>query len=146
MGKGVKGPKPGKARIKTAQRIEEVFDGFYKEKSAYSKGQFYNDEFFLRTDYALVVLNKNDDILVSFADRTRPSYAALFTMLLDEIEDTNLLICEDYETDEYGSMVCDDTDHKSTASIIWDEKERYYSMLKDKVKKIVIRKTKKKSE
>ena len=146
MAKHVKVPKLSKTRIKIAQRIEEVFDGFYKEKTAYSKGQFYNDEFFLRTDYALVVLNKNNDILVSFADHTRPSYAALFTMLLDEIEDTNLFICEDYETDQHGSMVCDDTDRRSTAAIIWDEKERYYNMLKDKVKKIVIRKTKKKSE
>jgi len=135
-----------KTRIKAAQKIEEVFDGFYKEKSAYSKGQFYKDEFFLRTDNALVVLNKNNDILVSFADHTRPSYAALFTMLLDEIEDTNLFICEDYETDKHGSMIINETDRKSTAAIIWDEKESYYEMLKNKVRKIVIRKTKKKGQ
>jgi hypothetical protein len=53
-----------------------------------------------------VVLNRNNDILVSFADDTPPSYAAIFALLLDQIDNTNLLICEDYETDEDGSMVC----------------------------------------
>jgi hypothetical protein len=138
--------KLSKTRIKVAQKIEEVFDEFYQDKSAYSKGQFYKNEFFLRTDHALVVLNKNNDILVSFADHTRPSYAALFTMLLDEIEDANLFICEDYRTDRHGSMIINEADGKSTAAIIWDEKEMYYKMLKKKVTKIVIRKTKKKSQ
>lgn len=123
--------------------IEAVFERFYKGKKAYSKGQFYKGEFYLRTDYALVVLSKKRDILVSFADHTRPSYAALFTLLLDDIENTNLFICEDYKTDQQGSMVLDDTDGGSTSAIIWNEKERYYSMLREKVQKVVIRKLKK---
>jgi hypothetical protein len=123
--------------------IEAVFERFYKGKKAYSKGQFYKGEFYLRTDYALVVLSKKRDILVSFADHTRPSYAALFTLLLDDIENTNLFICEDYRTDQQGSMVLDDTDGGSTSAIIWNEKERYYSMLREKVQKVVIRKLKK---
>ena len=123
--------------------IEAVFERFYKGKKAYSKGQFYKGEFYLRTDYALVVLNKKRDILVSFADHTRPSYAALFTLLLDDIENTNLFICEDYRTDQQGSMVLDETDGGSTSAIIWNEKERYYSMLREKVQKVVIRKLKK---
>ncbi len=123
--------------------IEAVFERFYKGKKAYSKGQFYKGEFYLRTDYALVVLSKKSDILVSFADHTRPSYAALFTLLLDDIENTNLFICEDYKTDQQGSMVLDDTDGGSTSAIIWNEKERYYSMLREKVQKVVIRKLKK---
>ena len=123
--------------------IEAVFERFYKGKKAYSKGQFYKDEFYLRTDYALVVLNKKRDILVSFADHTRPSYAALFTLLLDDIEHTNLFVCEDYKTDQQGSMVLDETDGGSTSAIIWNEKERYYSMLREKVQKVVIRKLKK---
>jgi hypothetical protein len=123
--------------------IEAVFERFYKGKKAYSKGQFYKGEFYLRTDYALVVLTKKRDILVSFADHTRPSYAALFTLLLDDIENTNLFICEDYKTDQQGSMVLDETDGGSTSAIIWSEKERYYSMLREKVQKVVIRKLKK---
>ena len=123
--------------------IEAVFERFYKGKKAYSKGQFYKGEFYLRTDYALVVLSKKRDILVSFADHTRPSYAALFTLLLDDIENTNLFICEDYKTDQQGSMVLDETDGGSTSAIIWNEKERYYSMLREKVQKVVIRKLKK---
>ena len=123
--------------------IEAVFERFYKGKKAYSKGQFYKGEFYLRTDYALVVLSKKRDILVSFADHTRPSYAALFTLLLDDIENTNLFICEDYKTDQQGSMVLDKTDGGSTSAIIWNEKERYYSMLREKVQKVVIRKLKK---
>ena len=123
--------------------IEAVFERFYKGKKAYSKGQFYKGEFYLRTDYALVVLSKKRDILVSFADHTRPSYAALFTLLLDDIENTNLFVCEDYRTDQQGSMVLDETDGGSTSAIIWNEKERYYSMLREKVQKVVIRKLKK---
>ena len=129
---------------KIADQIENVFERFYKDQTAYSQGQFHNHEFFFRTDYALVVLNKDNDVLISFADHTRPSYAALLTLLLDEIEGTNLMICEDYETDQYGSMVCNEFDGTSTAAIIWEEKERYYNMLKKRVKKVVIRKTKKK--
>jgi len=133
--------KISKGQKQTAQKIEGVFETFYKGKSAYSTGEFYQNEFFLRTDYALVVLSNNDEILVSFADHTKPSYAALITMLLDGIEDINLYICEDYETDKYGSMVCDE-EVGSTGQIIWDDKVRYYNMLKQKVGKIVIRKTK----
>ena len=103
--------------------IEAVFERFYKGKKAYSKGQFYKGEFYLRTDYALVVLSKKRDILVSFADHTRPSYAALFTLLLDDIENTNLFVCEDYRTDQQGSMVLDETDGGSTSAIIWNEKD-----------------------
>jgi hypothetical protein len=125
-----------------AQEIENVFETFYRGKSVYSQGQFYDGEFFLRSEYALVVLNQSQDILVSFADHTRPSYAALFTLLLDDIEGTNLFICEDYKTDGEGCMVCDEVDGSSTGAIIWDEKDRYYNMLKEKVEKVVIRKTK----
>ena len=125
-----------------AQEIESVFETFYRGRSVYSQGQFYDGEFFLRSEYALVVLNQSNDILVSFADHTRPSYAALFTLLLDDIEGTNLFICEDYKTDEEGCMVCDEVDGSSTGAIIWDEKDRYYNMLKEKVEKVVIRKTK----
>jgi hypothetical protein len=125
-----------------AQEIEGVFETFYRGKSVYSQGQFYGGEFFLRSEYALVVLNKSNDILVSFADHTRPSYAALFTLLLDDIEGTNLFICEDYKTDTEGCMVCDEVDGSSTGAIIWDEKDRYYNMLREKVEKVVIRKTK----
>ncbi len=71
-------------RKKMAEEIQAVFERFYKGKTAYSQGQFYKNEFYLRTDYALVVLSNKNDILVSFADHTRPSYAALFTLLLDE--------------------------------------------------------------
>jgi len=89
------------------------------------------------------VLNKNNEILVSFADHTRPSYAALFAFMLEGIEGANLFICEDYKTDEDGSMVCDEEDGYTTAAIIWDQKERYYNMLKQKVEHIVIRRTRK---
>lgn len=129
-------------QIKKANEIEAVFERFYKGKTAYSKGQFYKNEFYLRTDYALVVLSKKKDILVSFADHTRPSYAALFTLLLDDIEDTNLFICEDYRTDEQGSMMFDELEGLSTRVVIWNEKEKYYSMLREKVQKVVIRKLK----
>ena len=126
-----------------AKEIEAVFERFYGGKIAYSRGQFYKDDFFLRTDYALVLLNKNNEILVSFADHTRPSYAALFAFMLEGIEGANLFICEDYKTDEDGSMVCDEEDGSTTGAIIWDQKERYYTMLKRKVEHIVIRRTRK---
>ena len=101
-----------------AKQIESLLDRFYKDKKAYSKGQFHKNEVFFRTDYALVVLNEKNDVLISFADHTRPCYAAFFTLLMDEIEDTNLLICEDYETDQYGSMVFNEIDGTSTGAII----------------------------
>jgi hypothetical protein len=133
-----------KQRIAT--EIEAVLERVYQDEDAYSRGQRYEDEFFFRTDYALVVLNRDNEILISFADHTRPSYAALFTLLIDEIKDTNLLICDDYETDQHGSMVYSEVDGKSTAAVIWEEKERYYDMLKNQVKRVVIRKTKKKRD
>ena len=126
----------------TARKIESVFERLHDGKSAYSKGEFYKDEFFIRSDYALVVLNRNNEILLSFADHTRPSYAALYALLLDEIEGSSLFICQDYKTDMNGSMIIDEDRLNSTASIIWDDKERYYVMLKRKVKDIIIRKTK----
>ena len=132
-----------KEQKRIAREIEAVFEKFYGGKTAYSRGQFYKDDFFLRTDYAMVVLNKNNEILVSFADHTRPSYAALFAFMLEGIEEANLFICEDYRTDEDGSMVCDEEDGGTTAAIIWDQKERYYNMLKRKVEHIVIRRTRK---
>jgi hypothetical protein len=132
-----------KEQKRIAGEIEAVFEKFYGGKTAYSRGQFYIDDFFLRTDYALVVLNKNDEILVSFADHTRPSYAALFAFMLEGIEGASLFICEDYRTAEDGSMVCDEEDGSTTAAIIWDQKERYYNMLKRKVEHIVIRRTRK---
>ena len=136
-------PSITKEQKRIAKEIEAVFEKFYGGKTAYSRGQFYKDDFFLRTDYALVVLNKNNEILVSFADHTRPSYAALFAFMLEGIEGANLFICEDYRTDEDGSMVCDEEDGSTTAAIIWDQKERYYTMLKRKVEHIVIRRTRK---
>jgi len=136
-------PGVSKEQKRIARDIEAVFEKFYGGKTAYSRGQYYKDDFFLRTDYALVVLNKNNEILVSFADHTRPSYAALFAFMLEGIEGVHLFICEDYRTDEDGSMVCDEEDGSTTAAIIWDQKERYYTMLKKKVEKIVIRRTQK---
>ena len=136
-------PAISKEQKRIAREIEAVFEKFYGGKTAYSRGQFYKDDFFLRTDYALVVLNKNNEILVSFADHTRPSYAALFAFMLEGIEGANLFICEDYRTDEDGSMVCDEEDGSTTAAIIWDQKERYYTMLKRKIEHIVIRRTRK---
>jgi hypothetical protein len=136
-------PSISKEQKRIAKEIEAVFEKFYGGKTAYSRGQFYKDDFFLRTDYALVMLNRNDEILVSFADHTRPSYAALFAFMLEGIEGANLFICEDYRTDEDGSMVCDEEDGSTTAAIIWDQKERYYTMLKRKVEHIVIRRTRK---
>ncbi len=136
-------PSVSKEQKRVAGEIEAIFEKFYGGKTAYSRGQFYNDDFFLRTDYAMVVLNKNNEILVSFADHTRPSYAALFAFMLEGIEGADLFICEDYRTDEDGSMVCDEEDGSTTAAIIWDQKERYYNMLKRKVENIVIRRTRK---
>jgi hypothetical protein len=125
-----------------AGKIEAVFERLHDGKSAYSRGDFYKDEFFIRSDYALVVLNRNGEVLLSFADHTRPSYAALYALLLDEIEDAPLFICHDYRTDENGSMLVEEDNFNSTGRIIWDDKEMYYSMLKRKVKDIVIRKIK----
>lgn len=126
-----------------AKEIEAVFEKFYAGKAAYSKGQFYRGEFYLRTDYLLAVVDRKKNILVSFADHTRPSYAALFSFMLEDIKGTNLCICQDYKTDEEGSMVFDELDGSSTAAIIWDEKDRYYSMLRSKVESLVIRRLKK---
>jgi hypothetical protein len=127
---------------KISKEIEAIFERLHEGKSAYSKGEFYNDEFYIRSDYALVVVNNNNEILVSFADHTRPNYAALYALLLGEIEDTNLFICRDYRTDEKGSMIIEEEDFASTGDVIWDNKKRYYNMLKQKVENIVIHKTK----
>ncbi|HEX9909599.1 MAG TPA: hypothetical protein VGA86_01840, partial [Desulfatiglandales bacterium] len=56
-------PAISKEQKRIAREIEAVFEKFYGGKTAYSRGQFYKDDFFLRTDYALVVLNKNNEIL-----------------------------------------------------------------------------------
>jgi hypothetical protein len=128
-----------------AKEIEAVFEKFYAGKAAYSKGQYYKGEFYLRTDYLLVVVDLSNNILVSFADHTRPSYAALFSFMLEDIKGTNLCICEDYRTDEEGSMVFDEMDGSSTAAIIWDEKKRYYTLLRSKVENVVIRRLRGKS-
>jgi hypothetical protein len=135
--------KVSKEQQKIAEEIESFFKKLYPGQSAYSIGQFYREEFFLRTEFALVVLMKNNEIRISFSDRTRPSFAALISLLLEEIKGTHLVISEDYATDEYGSMICDETDGSSTGVIVWDQKERYFTMLRDKVEHIVIRKTKK---
>jgi hypothetical protein len=132
-----------KEQKRIAKEIEAVFEKFYAGKAAYSKGQYYKGEFYLRTDYLLVVVDRSDNILVTFADHTRPSYAALFSFMLEDIKGTNLFVCEDYRTDDEGSMVLDEMDGSSTAAIIWDEKERYYAMLRSKVENIVIRRLKK---
>jgi hypothetical protein len=128
-------------RKKISKEIEAAFERLHG--SVYSKGQFHENEFFIRSDYALVILNRDDEILVSFADHTRPSYAAFYALVLDDIEDTDLFICEDYKTDENGSMIITESNRSSTGAIIWGDKERYYDMLKQKVTKIVIRKQKK---
>jgi hypothetical protein len=130
-----------KNRKRIAKEIEAAFEKLHG--SVYSKGQFHENEFFIRSDYALVILNRDDEILVSFADHTRPSYAAFYALVLDDIEDTDLFICEDYKTDENGSMIITESNRSSTGAIIWGDKERYYDMLKQKVTKIVIRKQKK---
>jgi len=135
-----------KQQKRIAKEIESIFERLHKGESAYSKGEFYKDEFFIRSDLALVVLNKNNEILLSFADHTRPSYSALITLLLDEIEEASLSICEDYKTDEKGSMIIDEQDFSSTGKIIWDDKERYFRMLKEKVEKVIVRKQDKKND
>jgi hypothetical protein len=127
-----------------AMEIEAVFERLHG--SVYSKGHFYEDEFFIRSEYALVVLNRENEILVSFADHTRPSYSALYALLLDDIDDADLFICEDYRTDKDGSMIIDEVNGQSTGGVIWDEKKRYYEMLKEKVRKIIIRKSKEDTE
>ena len=132
-----------KEKKKISKEIEGIFEKFYAGKAAYSKGQFYKGEFYFRTDYLLVVVDQSNNILVSFADHTRPSYAALFSFMLEDIKGANLFVCEDYRTDEEGSMVFEEMDGGSTAAIIWDEKERYYTMLRSKVENIVIRRLKK---
>ena len=132
-----------KRQKEIANKIEAVFERLHG--SAYSKGQFYENEFFIRSDFALVILNRDDEIVVSFADHTRPSYAALYALLLTEIDDTDLVICEDYKTDKDGSMIIDEVAGKTTGNIIWDEKKRYYEMLKKRLKKTVIRKIRKNS-
>ena len=129
-------------RKKIAKEIESVFERIHKGENAYSKGEFYDNEFFIRSDHALVFLNNKNEILVSFADHTRPSYAALYALLLDEIKDAPLLICHDYETDGKGSMIIEEENFSTTGELIWDDKKRYYNMLKQKVSHIVIRKTK----
>jgi len=67
-------------------------------------------------------------------------------LLLDEIEEASLSICEDYKTDEKGSMIIDEQDLSSTGKIIWDDKERYFRMLKEKVEKVIVRKQDKKND
>jgi hypothetical protein len=123
-----------------AKKIESVFERLHDGKSAYSKGEFYKDEFFIRSDYALVILNQNNEMLLSFADHTRPSYAALYSLLLEEIEDAPLFICQDYKTDKNGSMIIEEDDYNTTGNMIWSDKEKYYAMLKGKVENIIIRK------
>jgi hypothetical protein len=123
-----------------AKEIELVLERLNQGESTYSKGEVYNDEYFFRSDLALVVLNNKNEIRISFADHARPSYAALIALLLDEIEKISLLICDDYKTDERGSMILEEQDLSSTGKFIWDDKGRYYSMLKKKVKSIVVRK------
>ena len=136
-------PVVSKEKKKIAEEIESVFKKFYAGESAYSIGQFHNEEFFLRTEYALVVLTRNSEVRVSFSERTRPSFSALISLLLEEIKGTTLIICEDYPTDEHGSMICDETDGDSTGVIIWNQKEKYFTMLRSKVEHIVVRKTRK---
>jgi hypothetical protein len=111
-------------------------------ESAYSKGEFYQDLFFIRSNLALVVLNKNNEIMLSFADHTLPSHAALYALLLDDIESSALCICENYKTDNNGSMIMNEEDFNSTQKVIWDDKSKYYDMLKDKVKTIIARRNK----
>ena len=55
-------------------------------------------------------------------------FAALYALLLNEIEEALLFICHDYKTDKKGSMIIDEEDFNSTGNIIWDEKEKYYNM------------------
>ena len=135
--------KVSKEQKRIAEEIEALFKKFHPGESAYSVGQFHKEEFFLRTEYALVVLTKNNELRVSFSERTRPSFAALLSLLMEEIKGATLVVCEDYPTDEHGSMVIDETDGSSTGVIIWDQKERYFTMLRSKVEHVIVRKTKK---
>ena len=135
--------KVSKDQKRIAEEIEALFKRFHPGESAYSVGQFHKEEFFLRTEYALVVLTRNNELRVSFSERTRPSFAGLLSLLLEEIKGTNLIVCEDYPTDENGSMIIDETDGSSTGVIIWDQKERYFTMLRSKVERVIVRKTKK---
>ena len=125
-----------------AQEIESVFAKLQHGEKSYSKGEFYKEYFFIRSDLALVILNKKNEILISFADHTPPSNAALYSLLLDDIESTSLCICKDYKTDGKGSMIMNEGDLSNTSEVIWDDKERYYKMLKSKVRKIIARRTK----
>ena len=136
-------PKISKEQKKIAEDIESLFKKFHPGEGAYSVGQFFKEEFFLRTEYALVVLTRKNELRVSFSERTRPSFAALISLLMEEIKGVNLIVCEDYPTDEHGSMIIDETDGSSTGVIIWDQKERYFSMLRNKVEHVIVRKTKK---
>jgi len=131
-----------KQQKRIAKEIESIFERLHEGKNAYSTGEFYDDDFFIRSDYALVVVNKNNEILISFADHTRPSYAALYILLLAEIEEAPVFICQDYKTDQKGSMIIEEVDFSSTGDVIWDDKKRYYTMLKRKVEHIIVRKTK----
>jgi hypothetical protein len=125
-----------------ALEIESIFKELQMGKSAYSKGEFFQDHFFIRSNLALVVLNKDNEIMVSFADHTLPSHAALYALLLDDIESSALCICENYKTDSDGSMIMDEEDFNSTQKVIWDDKSQYYNMLKDKVKPVIARRNK----
>ena len=136
-------PKISKEKKKIAEDIESLFKKFHPGESAYSVGQFYKEEFFLRTEYALVVLTKNNELRLSFSERTRPSFAALISLMIEEIKGATLIVCEDYPTDDHGSMIIDETDGSSTGVIIWDQKERYFNMLRSKVEHVIVRKTKK---
>jgi hypothetical protein len=120
-----------------AREIEAVFEKLQAEKGVYSKGEFFQDHFFIRSDLALVVLNKDNEIRVSFAEHTLPSHAALYALLLDDIESSALCICENYKTDNGGSMITDEEDLNTTQKIIWNDKSQYYNMLKDKVKTVI---------
>jgi len=135
--------KVSKEQKRITEEIEALFKKFHPGESAYSVGQFHKEEFFLRTEYALVVLTKNNELRLAFSEGTRPSFAALISLLIEEIKGVNLVVCEDYPTDEHGSMIIDETEGSSTGVIIWDQKERYFSMLRGKVEHVIVRKTKK---
>ena len=133
---------PNDEQIQIAREIELVFEKIHQGENAYFKGEFFKKGFFVRSDLALVVLNENNEIRVSFADQTPPGYAALCSLMLNEIKKATLIICRDYKTDVRGSMLLNEKDFRSTGNIIWDDKERYYSMLKEKVQEVMIRKIK----
>lgn len=143
MDAGGESTKVSKEQKRIAEEIEALFKKFHPGEGAYSVGQFHKGEFFLRTEYALVVLTRNNELRVAFSERTRPSFAALLSLLMEEIKGVNLVVCEDYPTDEQGSMIIDETEGSSTGVIIWDQKERYFTMLRSKVEHVIVRKTKK---